>query len=172
MSNVLHPALASGRRLPNIWDLVAILCVFGVLIGVTHVARGTLAPLNAPEATSVVLDPLKLPEYAVRTTLRMFAALAASLLFTFTYATAAAKSRRASLVLIPILDILQSVPILGFLTFTVVFFMNLFPGKVLGLEFAAIFAIFTSQAWNMAFSMYQSLKTLPPDLEEAATSFT
>ena len=93
----------------------------------------------------------------MRTTLRMFAALVASLLFTFTYGTAAAKSRRAGLVLIPVLDILQSVPILGFLTFTVVFFMSLFPGQVLGLELAAIFAIFTSQAWNMAFSLYQSL---------------
>jgi NitT/TauT family transport system permease protein len=101
----------------------------------------------------------------------MFAALAASLLFTFTYGTAAAKSRRAALVLVPVLDVLQSVPILGFLTFTVVFFMNLFPGKVMGLELAAIFAIFTSQAWNMAFSMYQSLKTVPADLQEAAISF-
>jgi NitT/TauT family transport system permease protein len=88
----------------------------------------------------------------------MFAARSfCSLLFTFTYATLAAKSRRAELVLIPVLDILQSVPILGFLTFTVVFFMNLFPGQVLGAELAAIFAIFTSQAWNMAFSIYQSL---------------
>ena len=71
----------------------------------------------------------------------------------------------------PVLDVLQSVPILGFLTFTVVFFMNLFPGQVLGLELAAIFAIFTSQAWNMAFSMYQSLKTVPADLQEASDSF-
>ncbi len=101
----------------------------------------------------------------------MFAALAASLVFTFTYATAAAKSRRAALVLIPLLDILQSVPILGFLTFTVVFFMNLFPGRVMGLELAAVFAIFTSQAWNMAFSLFQSLRTLPADLDEAARSF-
>jgi NitT/TauT family transport system permease protein len=92
-------------------------------------------------------------------------------LFTFTYGTAAAKSRRAALVLVPMLDVLQSVPILGFLTFTVVFFMNLFPGQVLGLELAAIFAIFTSQAWNMAFSMYQSLKTVPADLQEASVSF-
>ena len=69
------------------------------------------------------------------------------------------------------LDILQSVPIIGFLSFTVVFFMNLFPGQVLGAELAAIFAIFTSQAWNMAFSMYQSLKTIPADLAECATAF-
>ena len=109
-----------------------------------------------PRSTSIRRN---LPEYALRTTLRMFAALAASLLFTFTFAPLAAKSRRAGLVMIPILDILQSVPILGFLTFTVAFFMGLFPGSVMGLELAAIFAIFTSQAWNMAFSFYQSLTT-------------
>jgi NitT/TauT family transport system permease protein len=171
MSATIHPALAEGRRLPNVWDAAAILCVFAALIGVAQVARGTFAPITAPGAIEVSLDPVYLPDYAVRTTLRMFAALVASLVFTFTYGTAAAKSRRASLVLIPILDILQSVPILGFLTFTVVFFMSLFPGNVLGLEFAAIFAIFTSQAWNMAFSMYQSLKTVPADLTEAADSF-
>src|SRR5215475_1020765 len=171
MSSTIHPALTERRRLPNVWDAAAILCVVAVLIGVAHEAQGTFVRITAPEALTVTLDPLHLPEYAVRTTLRMFAALAASLLFTFTYATAAAKSRRASLVLIPILDILQSVPILGFLTFTVVFFMSLFPGRVLGLELASIFAIFTSQAWNMAFSLYQSLKTVPADLKEAADSF-
>jgi NitT/TauT family transport system permease protein len=171
MSATTHPALAGHARLPNVWDAAAILCVMGVLIAVAHEARGTFLPISAPQALAVSLDPRHLPDYAVRTTLRMFAALVASLLFTFTYATAAAKSRRASLILIPILDILQSVPILGFLTFTVVFFMNLFPGRVMGLELASIFAIFTSQAWNMAFSMFQSLRTVPADLKEAADSF-
>jgi NitT/TauT family transport system permease protein len=89
-------------------------------------------------------------------------------LFTFTYATLAAKSRRAELILIPLLDVLQSVPILGYLSFTVVFFVSLFPGSTLGPELAAIFAIFTSQAWNMAFSFYQSLRTIPTDLDEAS----
>jgi NitT/TauT family transport system permease protein len=171
MTSTAYPSLATARRLPNVWDGVAILCVFGALIAVGHVAPATWVPLSAPSATAISLDPANLPNYALRTTMRMFAALLASLLFTFTYAPAAAKSRRAGLVLIPILDILQSVPILGFLTFTVVFFMSLFPGKVLGLELAAIFAIFTSQAWNMAFSMFQSLKTVPQDLEEASYSF-
>jgi NitT/TauT family transport system permease protein len=73
--------------------------------------------------------------------------------------------------MIPILDILQSVPILGFLSFTVTFFLGLFPGNTLGAELAAVFAIFTSQAWNMAFSFYQSLRTVPPDLEEVARGF-
>ena len=171
MPDRAYPALVNARRLPNAWDLAAILCVFGALVAAVSVGRATLAPLSAPEAVTIHLDPRYLPDYAVRTTLRMFAALALSLLFTFTFATAAAKSRRAGLVMIPILDILQSVPILGFLTFTVVFFMSLFPGRVLGLELAAIFVIFTSQAWNMAFSMYQSLTTVPGDLAEATVAF-
>ena len=143
--------------MPNLFDVAAIVCVMGLLIAMANGARNTLAPLSAPEAVTIHLDPSWLPGYAIRTTLRMFAALVASLLFTLTFATAAAKSRRAGLVLVPLLDILQSVPILGFLSFTVVFFMSLFPGRVLGAELAAIFAIFTSQAWNMAFSFYQSL---------------
>jgi NitT/TauT family transport system permease protein len=160
-----------ARSTPNVWDLSAILCVFAGLIAIAHVAPDTFAPLSAPQATAIELSPYNLPGYALRTTMRMFAAMAASLVFTFTFAPLAAKGRRAGLVLIPLLDILQSVPILGFLSFTTVFFMSLFPGKVAGLEFAAIFAIFTSQAWNMAFSFYQSLTTVPGDLNEVARSY-
>jgi NitT/TauT family transport system permease protein len=171
MSGTTFPAFASARRLPNLFDVAAILCIAGLLFALASSARGTLLPLDDASAVAVTLDPANLPGYALRTTLRMFAALACSLLFTFTYATWAAKSRRAGKILVPILDILQSVPIIGFLSFTVVFFMGLFPGQVLGAELAAIFAIFTSQAWNMAFSLYQSLVTIPADLEEAARSF-
>jgi NitT/TauT family transport system permease protein len=171
MSETTFPAIASARRLPNLLDLAAMICIFGLGAAVIAGARGTFAPLAAGEATAIHLDPSWLPYYALRTTMRMFAALVCSLAFTFTYATWAAKSRRAGMILIPVLDILQSVPILGFLSFTVVFFMGLFPGRVLGAELAAIFAIFTSQAWNMAFSLYQSLTTLPADLDEAARAF-
>ena len=101
----------------------------------------------------------------------MLVAMALSLLFTFTYATLAAKNKQAERMLVPLLDILQSVPILGFISVTVVFFMALAPGRVLGAEFAAIFAIFTSQAWNMAFSFYQSLRTVPTELVEASRNF-
>lgn len=169
MIMIAPPAMANGRRLPNAWDVAAILFVIGILIGVINVARGTLMPIAAQ--TQIHLSPAYLPDYAVRTTLRMFAALVASLVFTFTVATLAAKSRRAAIIVLPMLDVLQSVPILGFLSFTVLFFLNLFPGQVLGAECAAIFAIFTSQAWNMTFSFYQSLTTLPADLDEAARSF-
>jgi NitT/TauT family transport system permease protein len=101
----------------------------------------------------------------------MFAGVIASLVFTFIFATLAAKNRKAELVIIPTLDILQSIPVLGFLTFTVTFFLGLFPSSQLGAELAVIFAIFTAQAWNMAFSFYQSLRSVPHDLEDVTSSF-
>lgn len=161
-----------GRKaFPNQYDLFAFAFIFAAFITVSHVSHGLNLPLAVPESTAVSLDYANLPYYALRTTLRMFAAIAASLLFTFVYATLAAKSRRASLILIPLLDVLQSVPILGFLSFTVTFFLGLFPGSILGAECAAVFAIFTSQAWNMAFSFYQSLRSVPRDLIEVARGF-
>ena len=162
MSSKFVAFTSLGRRaLPNQWDVVALSLIFGLFVLIVHASRGMVIPLPAPDASVITLDYAYLPYYALRTTLRMFLALAASLLFTLTYATVAAKSRRAEVVLIPLLDVLQSVPILGFLSFTVTFFLGLFPGSVLGAECAAIFAIFTSQAWNMAFSFYQSLRTVP-----------
>ena len=128
-------------------------------------------PLARLDVAPVTLDPRNLPEYALRTTLRMLAAMVASLVFTLAYGTLAAKSRRAGQVLVPILDILQSVPVLGYISFTVTFFLALFPHRVLGAELAAIFAIFTSQAWNMTFSFYQSLRTVPRDLDEVSRGF-
>ncbi len=161
-----------GRKaLPNQYDLFAFAFIFAVFIAITRASHGLSLPVSAPESTAVSLEYKLLPYYALRTALRMFAAIAASLVFTFVYATLAAKSRRAALVLIPLLDVLQSVPILGFLSFTVTFFLGLFPGSILGDECAAVFAIFTSQAWNMAFSFYQSLRSVPRDLIEVARGF-
>jgi NitT/TauT family transport system permease protein len=171
MSTTTAPAIIRGRHLPNLWDIAALIAVVGTLVAFANAVQGTFVPIQAVEAGGLTLDPWRLPEYALRTTLRMFAALVASLIFTFTYAPLAAKSRRAGLIMIPILDVLQSVPILGFLTFTTAFFMRLFPGRVMGLELASIFAIFTSQAWNMAFSFYQALTTIPGELDEAARGF-
>jgi NitT/TauT family transport system permease protein len=153
------------------WDLLAGLLAFGLIAFFAESSRELIAPLATLDVFPVSLDPARLPGYAARTTFRMFAALGLSLCFTFTYATLAAKSRRAERLLVPLLDILQSIPILGFISVTVVFFMSLAPGRVLGAELAAIFAIFTSQAWNMAFSFYQSLRTVPAELTEAASSF-
>ena len=159
------------RDIATRWDVVAVVLVIGVVVFLGEASRGLFEPLAKLSATPISLDPHQLPFYAARSTLRMFAALAVSLLFTFTYGTWAAKSPRAEKLLVPILDILQSVPILSFVSITAVFFMSLTPGWVLGAEFAAIFAIFTSQAWNMAFSFYQSVRTVPTELREAAKSF-
>ena len=170
-STTSYASLTARGLIPNRWDIIVFPLVFGLLLLVAKGARETLAPLASLKEPVVSLDPVNLPEYALRTTLRMLAAMVASLIFTLVYGTVAAKSRRAELILVPLLDILQSVPVLGYISFTVVFFLSLFPGRVAGAEAAAIFAIFTSQAWNMTFSFYQSLRTVPRDLTEATHSF-
>jgi NitT/TauT family transport system permease protein len=167
----IRPAALGPALRPNIWDAVALILVIGAMVLIVYGGEQTTAPLSTLNIAPVSLDPANLPAYALRTTLRMLLAIVCSIIFTFIYAALAAKSRRAEMVLIPLLDILQSVPILGFLTFTVVFFMNLFPGRVFGAELACVFAIFTSQAWNMTFSLYQSMRNIPKDLEEASQSF-
>lgn len=152
-------------------DLALFAILVAVAVGTATGVRDAIEPLARLRLEPIVLSAWELPHYALLTTLRLFAALAASFVFTIIAATAAAKSRRAELIIIPALDILQSVPVLGFMTFTVTAFMGLFPGSRLGVECAAIFAIFTSQAWNMAFSLYQSLRQVPGDLEEVARGF-
>jgi NitT/TauT family transport system permease protein len=166
------PLGVGGRGLiPNFYDVIVFILIAGAFAAIAHGAHEMSASLKGLDVAPITLDPRNLPEYALRTTLRMFAAILLSLLFTFAVATLAAKSRKAELVIIPALDILQSVPVLGFLTFTVTFFLGLFPGNELGAECAAIFAIFTAQAWNMAFSFYQSLRTVPSDLDECCQHF-
>jgi NitT/TauT family transport system permease protein len=137
-----------------------------------RVGAESLVKFRPPDVIPTIsLDPRNLPNYAARSTLRMFIALILSTLFTFVYGYAAARSRRAERVLVPLLDILQSVPVLGFLSVTVTLFIAMFRGSLLGLEAAAIFAIFTGQAWNMTFSFYQSLRTVPAELDEMATLY-
>ncbi len=155
----------------NHWDWALLPVVLALLIllafGASHMAH----PYQVGEALDLRLDPLYLPYYLLRTTLRMFIALAASVVFSCVFAAIATKYRTAEKVLVPLLDILQSIPILGFLSITVTAFIALFPGNLLGVECAAIFAIFTSQAWNMAFSAYQGFRTVPTELTEAAAVF-
>jgi NitT/TauT family transport system permease protein len=174
-SERMNPGLlarfARRRFAPNRFDLVAFLLLGGVAVVLLHGARQMNLPISHLPNAGVTLDPARLPEYALRSTLRMFAAIIASLIFTFVIATLAAKSRKAELIIIPALDILQSIPVLGFMTFTLTFFMGLFPGNELGEELASIFLVFTAQAWNMAFSFYQSLRTLPEDLDEVSRQF-
>ena len=159
------------RRLGSLADPVVILGVLATLAILARLASGVTAPFNELHPPAVSLDARNLPYYAARSLLRMFIALGASTLFTLIYGTLAARSRRAERVLVPLLDVLQSVPILGFLSITVTGFIALFPGSLLGLECASIFAIFTSQAWNMTFSYYHSLITQPRDQAEMAALY-
>jgi NitT/TauT family transport system permease protein len=162
-------ASALERPRSSAADVAVFLGAAALFWVIVRVGAGLNAPFNQSNApSSISTDPALLPYYAARSLLRMFVALGFSILFTFVYATAAARLRRAQKVLLPILDILQSVPILGFLSITITGFIALFPGSELGLECASIFAIFTSQAWNMTFAFYYSLSSQPRELDEAA----
>ncbi len=158
--------------IPNYWDMLAFVLVIGAVSLVGHAHQGMVVPFEVGKTElEISLDPSNLPEYALRTTLRMAIAMIASIVFSLIYAALAAKSQMLSKLLIPVLDVLQSVPILSFLTITVTGFIVLFPGSLMGVECASIFAIFTSQAWNITFSLYQSFRTVPLDLEEASRMF-
>ncbi|QRQ87761.1 ABC transporter permease [Cupriavidus oxalaticus] len=159
------------RAPPNRFDLALLPIILAVIVMVAFAAQQMNAPFHPDQQLAVHLDVAYLPYYLMRTSIRMLAALAASLLFSLAFAALASRSRTAEKVLVPALDILQSIPVLGFLSITVTGFIALFPGNIAGVECAAIFAIFTSQAWNMAFSLYQSFRTIPGDLLEAAAMF-
>ncbi len=156
---------------PNIWDLVVLVIVLGFFAALAWGASQMAVPYKLGESITISLDPWALPGYAVSSILRMFLAMMVSLLVTFTIAPLAAKNLRAEKFLLPLIDIMQSIPVLGVLSITVVGFIQLFPNSMLGPECAAIFAIFTSQVWNMILSLYQSLRTLPHDLSEVTRMY-
>src|SRR2546423_5656095 len=158
------------RYVPGGWDLLAFVLVFAFFVYVAQAAHGLAGSLARLEATPISLAPAALVGYAARTALRMLIAMLASLVFTFSYATLAAKSRRAEVILVPLLDLLQSVPILSF-SITILFFVQLTPGRVAGAGIAAGFLIFTRPAGNMAFSFYASLGRLSGELVEGARKF-
>lgn len=171
MSLQTYKRLPFGRRLG--WaDVAVAVLVFATGYGIVRFGADMAVPFEPDLAMPAIdLNVRFLPFYAGRSLVRMFAAFGASIVFTFVYGYVAAKNESARKVMIPLLDILQSVPILGFLSATVTAFIALFPGSLLGVELASIFAIFTSQVWNMTFSFYHSLITVPHDLQEAATVF-
>jgi NitT/TauT family transport system permease protein len=165
-----QPKNKSGLLL-NQWDLIILLLIFGLFSALVWAAQHMTAPYALGETIEISLNPKMLPGYALSTILRMGIALFFSLLFTFTIGTIAAKSQRAEKVILPFIDVMQSVPVLGFLSISILGFIYLFPGSRMGPECAAILAIFTSQVWNMAVSFYQSLRQVPKELREAASMF-
>ena len=171
MARLFNPSPGLRDAAPNRWDWILLPLVLVLLVLAAYGAMQMSRPFVVGEALPIALDPVNLPYYLMRTILRMFIALGFSLLFAFVFAALAAKYRAAEKAMIPLLDVLQSVPILGFQAIAIAPFIALFPGNLLGVECAAIFAIFTSQAWNMALSLYQSFRTVPPELNEAARVF-
>lgn len=173
MSNIQHYAQPKGKSglLLNQWDLIILLLLFGFFTALIWGAQHMTAPYALGETIEVSLDPKMLPGYATSTIIRMGIALFFSLLFTFTIGTLAAKNSRAERIILPFIDIMQSVPVIGFLSLTILGFIYLFPGSRLGPECAAIFAIFTSQVWNMVVSFYQSIRSVPKELREAAAMY-
>ena len=163
------PSRDSLRRLRfRPLDAVVGAGVFLLIYVVVRVGASAHVPIHPGRAPAIDTSPSRLPYYAARSLLRMFIALFFAYTFSLGYAYVAARNRRARRVLIPALDILQSVPVLGFLAITVTFFLALFPGSELGLEAAAVFAVFTAQAWNITFSFYHSLVTQSGELDEAS----
>lgn len=158
-------------RFINRWDMLLLILIFAVLFFFGWAGSQMATPYQLGDQIPISLEPSNLPFYALRTVLRMFIALIFSILFTFSVGLLAAKNRRAEQVIIPAIDILQSIPVLSFLSITVTGFIHLFPHSLLGPECASIFAIFCAQVWNMTFGFYQSLKTLPHDLQEVAVMF-
>jgi NitT/TauT family transport system permease protein len=156
---------------PNLWDIAALAVVLATIVVLAITAKQMNSPFDLGEPMTIHLSAGYLPDYALRTVMRMFIAMGISLLITFIFGTWAAKSRHAERIIIPMVDILQSVPILGFLSISVPTFIGLFPQSMLGPECAAIFAIMTSQVWNMLLGFYQSLKTVPTALLDAARLF-
>ncbi len=161
----------SVGRFINRWDLLLLVLIFAVLFFFGWAGSQMATPYQLGDQIPISLAPANLPFYALRTVSRMFIALIISILFTFTIGLLAAKNRRAEQVIIPAIDILQSIPVLSFLSITVTGFIHLFPDSLLGPECASIFAIFCAQVWNMTFGFYQSLKTMPHDLQEVSAMF-
>ncbi len=167
------PQLIIESKHPNFsWiDGLVLLTLFGVLWSVLHFGHGMLVAFDPTTVPVLDFSTGQIPYYAGRTLLRMWIAFGFSLFFAISLGYLAAKNNTARAVILPALDVLQSVPVLGFLSATVAGFMALFPGSLLGVECAAIFAIFTGQVWNMAFGFYHSMVTIPNDMQEAAAGY-
>lgn len=147
-------------------DFLILLALLTFIYSILHFAQEWRGEIKS--VVKINLSPLALPEYTLYSLLRGFAAYGISLIFTLVYGYVAAYNRRAEKIMVPLLDILQSIPVLGFLPGLVIAFIALFPHSNIGLELAAILMIFTGQVWNMTFSFYRSLQTIPNELKEVA----
>ena len=157
------------RTWPVLLDLVVACLGLALFYGVVQIARLWLG--HQQPSFAISLSPRALPRYALYSVVRMGLAYLFSLAFAIAYGYVAAYSRRLEAVMIAALDILQSIPVLSFLPGVMLAMMALFHSHQIGLELGAIILIFTGQVWNMAFSFYSSLKSLPRELTEASTIY-
>ena len=173
----LYNANMSPRISRTKWDILAlsvillILCIFVWSTSGLGGAVDYTDQVSVEKYSAISLNLWLLPYYTAETTIRMFIGLGFSLVITFVLGALAAKSKRAENIIIPAVDILQSIPILGFFAITISGFLVLFPTSLWGAQSAVIFGIITAQAWNMILSFYQSLKTVPKELREAADMY-
>ncbi|HEY0704425.1 MAG TPA: ABC transporter permease subunit [Candidatus Acidoferrales bacterium] len=147
-------------------DLPILLAAFALFYAVLSMTHYWLTPVGAP--TVINLSPSALPKYAMFSVLRIAAAYLCSLAFTVVYGYVAAYNPRAEKFMLPLLDTLQSIPVLSFLPGVMLAMVSLFPTKQLGVELGSILLIFTGQVWNMTFSFYSSLKNIPREMREVA----
>jgi len=150
-------------------DIAVFLFVFAAIYGVYAIGRSWLGPVHP--GAQISQNPRILPLYALYSLVRIGVAYALSLVFALAYGYLAASSRRAEIIMVPLLDILQSIPVLSFLPGVMLAMVALFPHSQFGLELGSILLIFTGQVWNIAFSFYSSLKTVPRELHEAAVIY-
>jgi len=165
----LARALIRERTWPALLDLLIFAGILAVIYAILNTVRywmGVVTP-----AAHISRSAAALPAYAFYSLVRMVAAYLLSLAFAVAYGYLAAYHRRAETVMIALLDILQSIPVLSFLPSVMLAMVSLFPGRQLGVELGSIVLIFTGQVWNMAFSFYTSLKSIPRELSEAASVY-
>jgi len=150
-------------------ELPIVLAGMGVFYGILAFARYWSGPISSQAEIS--LSPSALPKYALFSVLRIVTAYLISFVFTLVYGYTAAYNRRAEKFMVPLLDTLQSIPVLSFLPPVMIAMVALFPSRQLGVELGSILLIFTGQVWNMTFSFYSSLKTIPTEMREAAIAY-
>lgn len=150
-------------------DIAVIIFIIGILSLIIYIASQWGTPYE--RTLEIDLNPAKIPEYSAQSLARIFLAYILSLVFSIWYGYTASRSKIHEKIMIPLLDILQSIPVLSFLPAVVLAMIALFPGKRIGLEIACVVLIFTGQVWNMTFSFYHSINTIPKEMREVVKLF-
>lgn len=164
-------SIAQEAKKLNLWDIFAISIIFWIFILIKNTTQYMYSPIPIDLDQPISLSPEFLPEYTLRTTIRLAIGIIISVVFSVVYALIAAKNESLRKFMISLLDIMQSIPVLGYIALTITGFISLFPDRLLGFELAVIFAAFTCQVWNITYSIYQSITTIPENIKEIHKAF-